>query len=192
MRKTRLFLVYISFFTCISSFAQSDAIFNIAYENSQVTSFNTHSVGINIELKPSRVISLNYPLTIGFAAPRRAIYFYTGLPQAVGFELLSNSGGSTAINVLSILLIAVPESIDFHIHSSENFSVAPYISPYGYELRNNFPGVSRDPKISGEIGIKARVHTDANIFLTLMSGYKVLYGNGFRGVTIGANLGFGI
>lgn len=163
-----------------------DKKISFGYRQSLVKHNNTGQLNICLEYFISERISLDYSLASNFSSDNLFIHAPLGLVGGLGLLSESLKSYYNTYDYLILLLILVPEGVNFYIPMNEKINLVPYIHPLGFDI------VSEDNSVTSSVGMKLEFAPIANISLNPFAGIKIFYNHQFA--TFGFDIGllFGV
>ncbi|OGU39434.1 MAG: hypothetical protein A2X61_08270 [Ignavibacteria bacterium GWB2_35_12] len=188
-----IFILTFLILSISSSYSQSDNSekhndikISFGYRQSLVMFNNAGQFNVCLEYFVSDNISLDYSLAGNFSSYKTFIHAPLGLVG--GLSLLSESLKSdySTYDYLILLLMMIPEGVNYYIPMNEKMNMVPYIHPLGYDY------VIDDYSVTGSVGMKFEIEPFDNISLNPFAGIKIFYKH--QSATFGFDIGllFGI
>lgn len=173
--------------------------------------------GISVELFMGRHMSLNYNLNFGIAGNYKNHFYYHGpMGGSVGslflasaaltniiddeldaaFSAAFNTDFNLSKNVTSglalagLLMVIIPEGINYNIDIGKVVSLSPYINPLGLDYCADGEAFRKKINLTWEYGAKLNFYFKNRRFLTPKVGVKNYYSYGYKGLSFGLAYGF--
>ncbi len=170
---------------------RSTVMFTLGAQRQELGDYSATSFGVGLEINIDDQLNLRYPVFLGYSGPSKKFYMYSGWPQVLGFLWIQElNGASQKLAAPGLLLIIIPESINYYIPLDDRSSLIPYFSPYGFERFSKFSGDERVLTASMNFGVKYRIRSlGESIDWMPHFGLKWVYR---KGAGVGVNFGIEI
>jgi hypothetical protein len=174
--------------------------------------------GLGFELFMGKYMSLNYSFEFGIASTERKNYFYyhgaaggtvsslfllgAAFSSAIdddldeAFSQMLNTDFNLSSNVTSglalagIILLIIPEGINFNLNLGKALSVSPYINPLGLDYCGATESFGKKLNLTWGYGAKVNLYFKNKRFISPRVGIKNYYANSNKGLEFGLAYGF--
>jgi hypothetical protein len=173
--------------------------------------------GVSFELFVGRNMSLNYNFNLGITTNQNNYFYYHGpigasagtlfltaallnnaidnslddaLTVATGRSFNLSSKLTKGLGITGVILILIPEGINFNFDIGKHIAISPYINPAGIDFCANNDPLGQQLNLSWEYGGKLNLYFNNRRFLTPKVGIKNFYGSATKGISLGLMYGY--
>ena len=181
---------------------------------------NDYSVGMggfSLEFFVGKHMSLNYNFNLGITTNTKNHFYYHGpLGASTGTVFLIGAALNNAIDdgldeafskafgtdfnmskkitkglgVTGVILLLIPEGINYNIDIGKHLSISPYFNPLGFDYCTNNDPFGHNLNLTWEYGSKVNFYFTNKRFLSPKVGIKNFYSSGRKGIELGLMYGF--
>ncbi|MBI5323953.1 MAG: hypothetical protein HZB41_01505 [Ignavibacteriae bacterium] len=188
-----LFLILFFFSSYKSGFSESDLAeinnhfkISFGYMHSVVKFNNSNMLDLCFEIFINDNISVDYILAGNFSKDNTFIHTPLGLIGGLALLAETRETDFSTYDYVILLLILLPEGINYYIPMNEKINVVPYLNPLGYDYLKD------DYSITSSIGAKLEINLLKNISLNPFAGIKIFYSHPDASFGLDAGVVFGI
>ncbi len=148
---------------------KDDLKISFGYAQTIVHFNNSSLVKLELELFINKNLSVDYTLSGNFS--QKNTFIHAPLGFVAGLALLSETRETdfSSYDYLILLLMIIPEGVNYYIPMNDNINLVSYINPLGYDY------FADDYSISSSLGAKLELLPLDNFSINPYAGLKLFY-----------------